>query len=149
MADEDEIIQARKIVQSFVDDTLADRKVAVKKAMEIDPIGHTIGELVELMGIPTLTKDEYYAMILDRMLTGFTGNRNVGVTILPPCEIFELQGPDDTTGVQLYREDEPLNIVHLLKAHPELKDRVIAATNDFFGIRIYRIRPIDHKEVIQ
>lgn len=143
MADE------RELLQSFVDHTLAGRKAAVREAMEIDPIGHTIGELVEWMNIPSLTKDEYCAMLLNTMLTGFTGSRNVGVTTLPPCEIFELQGPDDTTGVQLYKEDESLNIVHLLKAHPELKDRVIAATNDFFGIRIYRIWPTDQKEVTQ
>ena len=133
--------KASRLLRSFVDHTLRDRKQKIlnSKLANADAPGHTLGEMADRLKLDPLTEQEQAAVMVETLLdpAAFLSGRSTATTMIQPCAIYELQSETDTTGTMII-EGEPLSSI--LKKQPELKDRVIVSTNDFFGTQVYRVK---------
>ena len=133
--------EGQELLRSFVDHTLEDRRRKIIEAHEAigDAIGKTLGEINDLMNLPPMTEQERAAALVEMLLNwrAFMDGCGSSASILTPCAVYELQDASDHDGVRLI-EGEPLSSI--LKKRPDLRDRKVVMTNEFFGETIYRIR---------
>lgn len=134
----DEELEGRALLQTFVHQTLKDRKEKIQQSKDAysDCVGKTLGELAKATKLPEMTDSEYAASLVDVLLNWRPSKGTMPYAAMgeQPCEIFEADVEDVLKSRKLIAVGEPLSAV--MQKMPELADRTILRANDYFGVAV-------------